>query len=237
MRAAMTAVTLSVTLLCSACGLPQVGVHAGGIGAWSDPGLARWRTPGYKQGFAWRPALACDDFGRCWRRGPEDGWPGYGLGHKTRAGPQAPRWAGDPPDHARAPDRFLRPRSGVICDRTTQLCYQDRKIDRNSTEDVFGERAGNRARDLRDALGTARLFVPGRGVACDRERRVCLEDGVPNRGATRRYFGPQATDALTPDRPRERSPERVGQTDDRRPKQSLGPANKKKKKKRKTPAA
>ena len=40
------------------------------------------------------------------------------------------------------------------------------------------------------------MFVPQRGVACDRERRLCLEDGDPDRKLTRRYFGKDAARAL-----------------------------------------
>ena len=68
---------------------------------------------------------------------------------------------------------------------------------------MFGERAGDRADDLRDRLGTARVFVPERGVACDRNRRMCLDDGDPDRSLTRRYFGRRAARALDEERPRD----------------------------------
>jgi hypothetical protein len=93
-------------------------------------------------------------------------------------------------------DRFLRPRSNLVCDRASRICYKNGKIDKSDTENTFGERAGDRADDLRDRFSTARLFVPQRGVACDRDRRLCLEDGDPDRKLTRRYFGKRAARAL-----------------------------------------
>ena len=100
-------------------------------------------------------------------------------------------------------NRFLRPRSEVLCDRATRICYKLGKVDKSDTERVFGGRAGDRADDLRDRLGTARLFVPERGVACDRERRMCLDDGEPDHSLTRRYFGRRAAHALDEERPRD----------------------------------
>ena len=84
------------------------------------------------------------------------------------------------------------------------LCYKDGKVDKSDTQSVFGERAGDRADRLRDRLGTGRMFVPERGVACDRERKLCLEDGQPDRKLTRRYFGKDAARALARDQPRQR---------------------------------
>jgi hypothetical protein len=96
-------------------------------------------------------------------------------------------------------NRFVRPRSDVVCDRAARICYKRGKIDKSDTEHIFGERAGDWADNLRDRLSTARVFVPERGVACDRERRICLEDGHPDRSLTRRYFGQRAARALDDD--------------------------------------
>lgn len=225
MRTAMTVVSLGLAFLCGACGLPEGGVHAGGIGMWSEPGFARWRAPGYEHGFGWRAPVTCDAYGRCWRRGFDEYWPGHGVGHPRRAGPQVPLWADDLPDRARTPDRFLEPRPGVVCDRTTRVCYRDRKVDERNTANVFGERAGQRTRDLRDVLGTPLVFVPKRGAICDREDHVCVEGGRPDRGLTRRYFGKKAADELAVDRVR--PPERLRQPENRGSKQSPGPKKKK----------
>jgi hypothetical protein len=116
---------------------------------------------------------------------------------------QPPGWAESLPGSARTNDRFLRPRSEVVCDRATRICYKQGKVDKSDTERVFGGRAGDRADDLRDRLGTARLFVPERDVACDRERRMCLDDGDPDRRLTRRYFGRRAARAVDEERPRD----------------------------------
>jgi hypothetical protein len=87
--------------------------------------------------------------------------------------------------------RVPRGRATVSCDpaRTSCVIGQAASARQERYRAGVGERAGDRADDLRDRFGTARLFVPQRGVACDRERRVCLEDGEPDRKLTRRYFG------------------------------------------------
>ena len=41
-------------------------------------------------------------------------------------------------------NRFLRPRSEVVCDRATRICYKEGNVDKSDTERVFGERAGDR---------------------------------------------------------------------------------------------
>ena len=97
----------------------------------------------------------------------------------------------------------MRPRAEVVCDRATRICYKQGKIDKSDTERVFGGRAGDRADGLRDRHGTAQLFVPERGVACDRESRLCLEDGDPDRRLTRRYFGRRAARSIDEQRPRD----------------------------------
>src|ERR671918_395144 len=63
--------------------------------------------------------------------------------------------------------------------------------------------AGDKVDALRDRFSSSRLFAPERGVACNRESRVCLEDGDPDRSLTRRYFGRRAARALDQERPRD----------------------------------
>lgn len=178
---------LSLALVCSACGAPQLSVSAGGARDWTDrswPGL-----PGYGRSPLYHPAVACDRFGRCWEVGPFDR---YARGDIARPDAQPPGWAENLPRSARTDDRFLRPRSEVVCDRATRICYKRGRVDQSDTDDVFGERAGDRVDALRHRHRTARVFVPERGASCDRERRVCFEDGDPDRGLTRRYFGRRA---------------------------------------------
>jgi hypothetical protein len=217
---AMARLVLSLALICSACGAPQLSTSTGGTAGWSDPSLwPRYRTerdlwlarPGYGYSRSHRPSIACDRLGRCWELGPFDR---LARGYSARRGARPPGWAEDLPDSARLEDRFLHPRSEVVCDRSTRICYKEGKVDKSDTERVFGGRAGDRADDLRDRLGTARLFVPERGVACDRERRVCLDDGDPDRSLTRRYFGRRAARALDD----ERSSDDGGRRDKRRSK-------------------
>ena len=213
MRYTLTLLAMSLTLAGSACAPPDTLVHGSGTEIWMGPtspqrygmypsreddyGLA---LPGYGRGPLHRPAVACDRFGRCWQIGRSDL---FARRHFERRDARPPGWAEDLPQSARMSDRFLRPRGDVVCDRASRICYKDGKVDKSDTERVFGERAGDRADDLRDRYGTARLFVPERGVTCDRERKLCLEDGDPDRKLTRRYFGRRAARALTEDQQRD----------------------------------
>lgn len=209
MHHGMAPLVVCLALTCSACGLPQLSLSAGGAGGWSDPssrtlyGAERdvWLAPpGYGRSPLHRPSVACDSFGRCWQLGPSDR---FARGDIERPDARPPGWAESLPGSARLHNRFLNPRSEVLCDRATRICYKQGKVDKSDTQRVFSGRAGDRADDLRDRLGTARLFVPERGVACDRERRMCLDDGDPDRGLTRRYFGRHAARALDEERPRD----------------------------------
>jgi hypothetical protein len=137
-----------------------------------------------------RPVFNCDSYGRCWQQVP------YGNGYGGRAGTRPPGWADSLPYRAQGSDRFLRPRSGVVCDRATSVCYKGNEVDKTETRDLFGDRAADRADDLRDQRGTARLFVPERGVTCDRSRQVCFDDDSADSSLTRRYFGRRAADAV-----------------------------------------
>ncbi len=140
-------------------------------------------------GRALRPQIYCDGYGRCFQRFPDRF---SGGSYRTRP----PGWADDLPGRVRYPDRFSRPRSEVVCDQATNVCYRRGRVDRSETRDVFGDRAADRADDLRDRRGTARLFVPERGVSCDTGRRVCFDGGVPDVSLTRRYFGGGAAAGL-----------------------------------------
>jgi hypothetical protein len=142
-----------------------------------------------------RPDVACDRSGRCWQVDRFE--------RHARADP--PDWAESLPGSARGRDRFLRPGPEVVCDRATRICYKQGRVDQSDTDRVFGESAGDRVDRMRGRLGTGRLFVPERGVACNRASRVCLEDGEPDRRLTRRYFGRKAARSLDEDLPRNRS--------------------------------
>jgi len=198
---------LCLALLCSGCGTPQVSI-ASGSRAWADPGpWSGYRTdpglwpgmPGYGLSRFDRPALVCDRFGRCWQAGPFDRRLARGYERRDRP----PGWAERLPQSVRSANRFLRPRAELVCDRATRICYKQGEIDKSDTERMFGARAGDRADDLRDRYRSARVFVPARGVACDRERRMCLEDGDLDRRLTRRYFGRQAARDIERERSRD----------------------------------
>jgi hypothetical protein len=221
MRLAMARLGLCLALICSACGGPQLSVSSGGTRAWPDPGLG-YRTerdvwlglPGYRRS-PLRPAVACDSFGRCWQLGPYDR---FARRYVERPDAHPPGWAESLPGSARTQHRFLRPRSDVVCDRATRICYKQGAIDQSDTEAIFGGRAGDRADALRDRFGTGRLFVPERGVACDRASRVCLEDGDADRRLTRRYFGRGAARAIDEERHRDED----GRSSKRRGKRKSG---------------
>lgn len=207
MRSKLMLLAMSLALIGSGCTTSgSLGEGSGG-GVWLGPSttlrygsyrdLDRWPAyPGYGGSLRHRPAVACDSFGRCSQLRSSDP---FERRYAARGRP--PGWADDLPRSARMSDRFLRPRSNLVCDRASRICYKNGKIDKSDTESVFGERAGDRADDLRDRFGTARLFVPQRGVACDRERKVCLEDGDPDRKLTRRYFGKGAARTLAEEGP------------------------------------
>ena len=181
------ALALTLTLVCDACSAPPPALTAPAGGA------------GVPLGPTFPPRYRSDP---AWDRGTRLALPGYGYDYDDydygRRAPLArarpPGWADDLPRRARDPDRFLRPGGRVVCDRATSICYKRGEVDKSATEGVFGERAGDRADDLRDKFGTARLFVPERGVACDRGRRACFDDGEPDRRLTRRYLGRRGHD-------------------------------------------
>jgi hypothetical protein len=177
---------LCLALLCSGCGTPRFSVATGRT--WSEPGLGS--RPGYGWSAFGRPAVVCDRFGRCWQTESFDRR--FARGHFERRDRRSPGWAERLPDSTRTHRRFVRPRAAVVCDRATRICYKRGEIDKSDTERVFGARAADRADNLRDRYDSARVFVPERGVACDRRQRMCLEDGDPDRKLTRRYFGRQA---------------------------------------------
>ena len=197
MRFPMRCLILCLALMCSACSSPQLSLSAGGHRGWGDsPFLADrdpWLgLPGYGRSPFHRPPVVCDRFGRCWRAEPSR----FSHGHFGRPEPRPPGWAESLPESAPMRNRFLRPRSEVVCDRATRICYNEGNIDKSDTKDVFGRRAGKRADKLRDQHGTPRVFAPERDVSCDRERRRCFDDGAADRDLTRRYFGRRAARGL-----------------------------------------
>ena len=136
---------LCLALVCSGCGTPQVSIGTGNRWAEPHPWLAR---PGYGWRAFGRPALVCDQFGRCWQA---DSFDRRFARYPERRYGRAPGWAERLANSARA-DRFLRPRANLVCDRATRICYKRGAIDRSDTARVFGARAADRADDLRDIL-------------------------------------------------------------------------------------
>ena len=94
-------------------------------------------------------------------------------------------------NQARQGGRLARPDDDVVCDRRTQVCYKDGKIDKSETHDFFGNKAARRADQVRDKYEED-AFVLRKDVVCDRDRRVCYKDGDPNGKVTRDFFGNKA---------------------------------------------
>ena len=196
-----------VLALALVAGMPLAAARADGPKAWVDPSFpplhqadpgwsrgARQLPPVSRRHLRQRPVIACDPYGRCWQRVPPTRWDGGYDDDRSSARP--PGWADDLPRRTREPGRFLRPRDGVVCDQASGVCYKRGRIDKSETRGIFGDRAADRADDLRDDFGTGRLFVPERGVTCDPGRRVCFDDGGADFSLTRRYFGNRAANAL-----------------------------------------
>jgi hypothetical protein len=169
MHFALTGLTLALFLVCAACTAPGTPIQAGAPRVWVESGFG----------------VDCDAFGRCWDEGPANLGPGFRYLYGGRWAGRSPFWY--EPD--RKPDRFVKTGSGVRCDRATRICYKRGRVDKSETQNAFGERAGDRADGWRDSVGTAHMFVTRGGAACDRERRVCFNDGEPDRRLTERFFG------------------------------------------------
>lgn len=151
--------------------------------------------------------IICDPWGRCWREYSRFPSASYGNGYDRRPydrDPYArngfndvpPPWADELPARLQDPDRFARPRPGVVCDLGTRLCYKHGQLDKSETADAFGPRAAALADDIRDARGTDRVFVPEPGVTCDAARQVCYDGRFKDPRLTRRYFGRDAGGSL-----------------------------------------
>jgi hypothetical protein len=145
----ITLLAAFLTLSGSGRAMPDTSAHGSGTGVWpgstSSPyrGWDLWQaSPGYGRSLGHRPAVACDSFGRCWQREPSDPFERRYV-RRPEVGP--PGWAEDLPRSARTSDRFLRPGSGVVCDRASRLCYKDGKVDKSDTQSMFGARACGRA--------------------------------------------------------------------------------------------
>jgi hypothetical protein len=117
---------------------------------------------------------------------------GWDLGSRRDPyGYRRPGWGASPWSHGEPRNGAFRPERRVVCDRGTQVCYKRGEIDKSSTEDYFGERAGRRADRYRDRFGDD-VIVRGRNSYCDRGDRVCYKNGHPDRSDTRDTFGKKA---------------------------------------------
>lgn len=92
--------------------------------------------------------------------------------------------------------RFTRKSDDTVCDRRTSICYQNGEIDKTETKERFGNRAADRADDIRDRQRSANVYVPRRDTVCNDDRNRCYQDGRGNVRQTREYFGNRAANNL-----------------------------------------
>lgn len=74
------------------------------------------------------------------------------------------------------------------CDARRQLCFKDGRIDKSETRDVFGDRAAERVKNIRDRRNDNDDYRDGRS-GCDDRRQVCLKNGQLDRSETRERYG------------------------------------------------
>jgi hypothetical protein len=124
MHLSIARLVLCSGLACGACGAPQLSISSGGAEDWTEsrwsplyrPERDVWRgLPGYGRGPLDRPNIACDQFGHCWQPGLYDRF--------------ARKYIERPPGRAQSfpgsvwmDNRFVRPRSDIVCDRATRVC-------------------------------------------------------------------------------------------------------------------
>lgn len=82
------------------------------------------------------------------------------------------------------------PESGISCDYSIQVCYDQLQVSRAHTEHYFHPVAAQQLDHflaLRD--GTQPMFTPKRGASCVRKSRICYDQHGPSPGLTRLFFG------------------------------------------------
>lgn len=86
--------------------------------------------------------------------------------------------------------RWFRPERGVMCDRSRDICYNQRGPSYEDSKQYFGKKdakkAFNRLEDQRDEDA---LFSPHHGVTCDRSRGICYDKHGVDEDLTDRYLG------------------------------------------------
>lgn len=91
-------------------------------------------------------------------------------------------------------DSTFSPARGVVCDRSTQVCYQDSRASVSQTQTYFGDAA---ARSLQGTAKETRpqpkwIFKPDADTTCDMRTQVCYGEKGPNVTKTRQSFGDAA---------------------------------------------
>jgi hypothetical protein len=179
------AVLLLVSLIASGCALDDYGSGGSSGGSSGSSSADRNLTP--------EPGVRCDSVDRvCYdRSGPSVALTrsyfgdaaaerlGYGSGGSGTSGSQA---------------RMVYPESDVVCDRSTQICYDDGKASVSKTQSYFGDSA---AKKLKQHSNDARpepkwVFEPDADTSCDMRTQVCYGPKGPNVNKTRKYFGEAA---------------------------------------------
>ncbi len=78
------------------------------------------------------------------------------------------------------------PRSGVICDRGSRVCYDSRGVSIGETRRVFGSGAVTNLRRQFDTRTWPTELLFSTGELCDVRRQVCWDDGWQRRNVSKR---------------------------------------------------
>lgn len=97
-----------------------------------------------------------------------------------------------------AGNNVFEPEPGVVCNRTTKICYDQQRPDVRLTRTYFGDAAAQRLRrqigDQHDSAENA--FSPQPGVRCEPARQICFDREGASIDLTRQYFGEDAAERL-----------------------------------------
>lgn len=180
-----TALLYFFALLVSGCALDDYGSGGSTGGSSGSSASDRNLTP--------EPGVRCDSIDRiCYdRSGPSVALTrsyfgdaaaerlGYGSSGSGSSGSSA---------------RMFYPASDVVCDRSTQICYDEGKASVSKTQDYFGDSAAQRLKQhSNDARPEPKwVFEPDTETSCDMRTQVCYGPKGPNVNKTRKYFGEAA---------------------------------------------
>jgi hypothetical protein len=89
------------------------------------------------------------------------------------------------PDFSSGYGQLFSPRAGILCDRSSRTCADERGLDAHWTGRQFGDSYEEKVEDWR----VADAFRPTQGIVCDNRRRVCASARGVENGWTNFVFG------------------------------------------------